>query len=279
MLILELLKSLFLGIVQGITEWLPVSSTGHLILFDEFIKLNVSDEFMNMYEVVIQLGSILAVLVLYFNRLNPFRMKDKKLSLHKPTLTLWAKVIVGIIPAGVLGILLDDWFHDHFFNFICVAVALIVYGIAFIVIERKNKNKNFICSDVSELSYKRAFGIGCFQVLSLIPGTSRSGSTIIGASLLGVSRTAAAEFSFFMAVPVMLGASLLKLLKFGFSFTLDEFAILSVGFITAFLVSLAAIKFLMDYVKRHSFEAFGWYRIILGVALVCYYVVKELCFA
>lgn len=276
---IELLKSLIFGIIQGITEWLPISSTGHLILIDEFLRLDVSDAFKEMFDVVIQLGSILAVIVLYFPRLWPFgRDAAKKITIKKNTLILWLHVIVGAVPAGIVGILLDNWFEAHFFNFIVVSIALVVYGVLFIVIERAHKNKRFTINTVQDITYKKALEIGCFQILALIPGTSRSGSTILGASLLGVSRTAAAEFSFFMAIPVMFGASFLKLLKFGFHFTGLEFGILAVGFISAFLVSLLAIRFLMDYVRRHSFEAFGWYRIILGTAVILYYVIKVICF-
>ncbi len=283
MLFLEMLKSLFLGIVEGITEWLPVSSTGHLIIAGDFIKLELSDAFINMYNYVIQLGAILAVIVLYFKRLNPFVIKEKKLSLSKGIVSLWLKVIVGVIPAALFGLLLDDMLEAFFdsnklLEVIIVSSALVIYGIAFIIVERRNKNKSFVCEEVSALTYRQALGIGCFQVLSIVPGTSRSGSTILGASLLGVSRTAAAEYSFFMAIPVMLGVSALKILKFGFDFSLTELAVLAVGFVTAFAVSLAAIKFLMDYVRRHSFEVFGWYRIVLGVILIAYYLIKEFCF-
>ncbi len=283
MLFFELLKSLFLGIVEGITEWLPVSSTGHLIIAGDFIKLELSDAFINMYNYVIQLGAILAVIVLYFKRLNPFVVKEKKLSLDKNTVSLWFKVIVGVIPAAVFGLLLDDLLESFFdsnklLEVIIVSSALVLYGVAFIVIERRNKNRSFVCEEVGALTYKQAIGIGMFQVLSIVPGTSRSGSTILGASLLGVNRTAAAEYSFFMAIPVMLGVSALKILKFGFDFSASELAVLAVGFVTAFLVSLAAIKFLMDYVRRHSFEVFGWYRIVLGIILIAYYLIKEFCF-
>lgn len=275
---IELLKSLVFGIVQGITEWLPISSTGHLILIDEFLRLDVSEAFKEMFDVVIQLGSILAVIVLYFGRLWPLgRNAQHKIVIKKNTLTLWLHVIVGAVPAGIVGILLDDWFEANFFNFVVVAIALAAYGVLFIVIERAHRNKRFAVNTVEDITYTKALEIGCFQILALIPGTSRSGSTILGASLLGVSRVAAAEFSFFMAVPVMFGASFLKLLKFGFHFSGLEFGILAVGFLTAFLVSLFAIRFLMDYVRRHSFEAFGWYRIILGTAVILYYAIKVIC--
>ncbi|MBQ8162967.1 MAG: undecaprenyl-diphosphate phosphatase [Clostridia bacterium] len=277
---LEALKAFFIGIVQGITEWLPVSSTGHMILFDELVKLDVSDGFFELFEVVIQFGSILAVLVLFFDKLNPFsRKKDDEMK--KKTWSLWFKVIVAVIPAAVIGLLFDDWFNEHFYNYVVVAIALIVYGILFIVIERFNKNKQKKYEDVYDIDYLTAVKIGCFQVLSLIPGTSRSGSTIIGASMVGVSRNAAAEFSFFLAIPVMLGASLLKVLKFavnGVAMTKTEIVVLAVGMITAFLVSLVVIKFLMNFVRRHSFEAFGWYRIILGAVVIGYFIVKNFIF-
>ena len=277
---LEALKAFFIGIVQGITEWLPVSSTGHMILFDELVKLDVSDGFFELFEVVIQFGSILAVLVLFFDKLNPFsRKKDDEMK--KKTWSLWFKVIVAVIPAAVIGLLFDDWFNEHFYNSVVVAIALIVYCILFIVIERFNKNKQKKYEDVYDIDYLTAVKIGCFQVLSLIPGTSRSGSTIIGASMVGVSRNAAAEFSFFLAIPVMLGASLLKVLKFavnGVAMTKTEIVVLAVGMITAFLVSLVVIKFLMNFVRRHSFEAFGWYRIILGAVVIGYFIVKNFIF-
>lgn len=269
-LLLELLKAALLGVVQGVTEWLPISSTGHMILLDEVLSLDVSESFMSMFRVVIQLGSILAVLVLYFHRLNPFSPR-KSAAEKKTCFSLWGKILLAVIPAGVAGVLLDDWLDAHLYNYITVAVTLIVYGVAFIVIERVNKNKKPRCAEVDDIRPSTALKIGCFQMLSLIPGTSRSGSTILGGMLCGVARPAGAEFSFFLALPVMLGASLLKLLKFGFSFTGEELAILAVGTAVAFLVSLAAIRFLVSFVRRHSFEAFGWYRIALGVlVLVCF---------
>jgi len=267
MLIFELLKSMLIGIVQGITEWLPVSSTGHMILLDELISLNVSDEFYKMFLVVIQLGSILAVLFLYFHRLNPLSHK-KSAAERKGTWQMWLRVVIAVIPAGVMGLLLDDFFDAHFYNYITVACALVIYGVLFIVIERRKKNAPCRIDSAEQVDLKTAFLIGCFQILALIPGTSRSGSTILGAMLLGVSRKAAAEFSFFLAIPVMLGASALKLVKFGFNFTGAELAILITAFVTAFLVSLAAIRFLVEFVRRHSFEAFGWYRIALGVIVL-----------
>ena len=272
-----MLKAFVIGVVQGITEWLPVSSTGHMILFDEFLKLQGSEEFKEMFMVVIQLGSILAVAFLYFNNLNPFS-KKKSAYEKKSTLLLWAKVIVGAIPAAIIGVLLDDWFDTHFYNFLVVAIALLVYGILFIIIERLRKGKEFRVETVDDLSFTDALKIGCFQVLSLIPGTSRSGSTIIGGMLSGVSRIASAEFSFFMAIPIMLGASGLKVLKFmlsGVSITANEIIVLIIGIVVAFLVSLVAIRFLMDFVKRHSFESFGWYRIILSIVILAYFFITK----
>ncbi len=278
MIFIELLKSIFIGIVQGITEWLPVSSTGHMILVDEFVNFKASEAFMEMFMVVIQLGSILSVLVLYFHKLNPFSRK-KTTAEKKNTINLWLKVLVGVIPAGVIGVLLDDWFDEHFYNFVVVAIALIVYGIVFIVLERlkAKKGEKPRVETVDDITYKDALAIGCVQVLSLIPGTSRSGSTILGGILRRVSRVAASEFSFFMAIPIMLGASGVKVLKFVIdanTITSTELLILSVGVIVAFFVSLVSIKFLIDFVKRHSFECFGWYRIILGAIVLLYYFVK-----
>ena len=265
--LIELIKVIIIGIIQGITEWLPISSTGHMILADELLRLNVSDAFMEMFRVVIQFGSILAVVVLYFHKLNPFAPSKSDVQ-KRQTWRLWFKVIVGIIPAGIVGVLFDDWLNDHLYNYVTVAVALIVYGVAFIVIEKIRKGKTPRVDSVNRLDYKTALGVGCFQTLSLIPGTSRSGSTILGAMILGMSREAAAEFSFFMAIPVMLGASLLKMLKFGFSFTSSELIVLIVGVLTAFVVSVAAIKFLTGFIKKHSFAVFGWYRIILGAIVL-----------
>ncbi len=272
---IELLKVIAIGIIQGITEWLPISSTGHMILAEELLKLNVSDEFMEMFRVVIQFGSILAVVVLYFKKLNPFA-PSKTQAEKRDTWTLWFKVLVGIIPAGVVGVLLDDWLDEHLYNYVTVAAALIVYGILFIVIEKRNKNRSLPTKILSELTYKKSLAIGAFQMLSLIPGTSRSGSTIIGASILGCERPVAAEFSFFMAIPVMLGASLLKLVKFGFDFTSTELIVMAVGVVTAFVVSVAAIKFLMDYIRKRDFSAFGWYRIILGVIVLIWFAVRTM---
>ena len=272
--ILELLKVIFIGIVQGITEWLPVSSTGHMILTDEFVKLNVSEAFWDMFLVVIQFGSILAVLVLYFHKLNPFSPKKSKAE-RSETLNLWGKVIVGVLPAAVLGLLLDDWLDAMFYNPTTVAITLIVYGILFIWMENRNKNCTPRVQNLGDLTYKTAFYIGCFQLLSLIPGTSRSGSTILGAMLIGASRFVAAEYSFFLAIPVMCGASLLKTAKFFMetSITAPELVILATGVIVAFLVSVFAIKFLMGYIKKHDFKVFGYYRIALGLLVGLYFII------
>lgn len=266
-LFFELLKAALLGIVQGITEWLPISSTGHMILLDEILPMQVSAEFMEMFRVVIQLGSILAVLVLYFSRLSPVFTKKSPAEVKK-CLTLWGKILLAVIPAGVAGVLLDDWLDAHLYNYVTVAVMLIVYGVAFLVIEKMQKNKTPLYAEADDIDAKTAIRIGCFQMLSLIPGTSRSGSTILGGMLSGVSRPAGAEFSFFLALPVMAGASALKLLKFGFAFTAEELLILAVGTLVAFAVSLVAIRFLVAFVRRHSFAAFGWYRIALGALVL-----------
>ncbi len=270
---LEMLKVVLLGIVEGITEWLPISSTGHLILVDEFVKLGASDAFKEMFNVVIQLGAILAVVVLFFHKLNPFSPK-KTVEEKKDTISLWMKVVIACIPAGVLGILFDDWMEAHFHNYVVVSLMLILYGVLFIVIERWNKGRNAVVTDLAQLSYKTALLIGVFQVLSLIPGTSRSGATIIGALLLGVTRYVAAEFTFFLAIPVMVGASGVKILKFlkdGGGFSGTEAGMLIVGCLVAFLVSAVAIKFLMGYVKKHDFAVFGYYRIILGILVLGYF--------
>ncbi|MBM6614446.1 undecaprenyl-diphosphate phosphatase [Desemzia sp. RIT804] len=266
----EILKAVFLGVVEGITEWLPISSTGHMILVDEFIKLNTSAAFMEMFLVVIQLGAILAVVLIYFHKLNPFA-PSKSTQEKKDTMSIWFKVVVGVIPAGVMGVLLDDWLNEHLFNYQTVAVMLIVYGVLFIVIENRNENRAATTETFKDLTYKTAFLIGVFQVLSLIPGTSRSGATILGAILLGTSRFVATEFSFFMSIPIMFGASLIKVLNFGFNFTGSEIAILLTGMITAFVVSVIAIKFLMKYIKNNDFKAFGWYRIVLGILVLGYF--------
>lgn len=267
---IELIKAAILGVVEGITEWLPISSTGHMILVEEFIKLNASEAFMGMFRVVIQLGAIMAVVLLYFNKLNPFSSK-KTPKQKKDTIELWLKVIVGVVPAGVVGLLFDDWINEHFFNYMTVVITLIVYGVLFILIENKNKGKAPKITSFKDLSYKTALGIGFFQVLSLVPGTSRSGATILGAIILGASRSIAAEFSFFLSIPVMFGASGLKLLKFGFEFTSMEAAVLLTGMIVAFLVSVIAIRFLLKYIKNNDFKAFGWYRILLGILVLIYF--------
>ena len=273
---IEILKAVLFGIVEGITEWLPVSSTGHIILLDEFIRLNASDEFKSMFDVVIQLGAILAVIVLFFHKLNPFALSKTKEEKNQ-TWQLWFKVVAAIIPSGVVGVLLDDWMDAKLHNGIVVSIALIVYGIAFILVERRNQGKHLkMVDDVHAIDYKTAIIIGIFQCLSLVPGTSRSGSTILGAILIGVGRSAGAEFSFFMAIPTMLGASAIKFLKFmltGVGITGMEIAVLAVGCVVSFIVSLLVIKALMDYVRRHSFSAFGVYRIILGIIVLAYFAI------
>ena len=272
---MELLKAVLFGIVEGVTEWLPISSTGHLILLNEFITLNVSDAFRSMFDVVIQLGAILAVIVLFFHKLNPFS-PTKSEGEKKQTWQLWFKVVAAIIPSGIVGVLFDDWMEAHFHNATVVSIALIVYGVAFILVERRNARRvgGKTAEDVYAIDYKTALLIGCFQCLSLIPGTSRSGSTILGAILIGVGRSAGAEFSFFMAIPTMLGASAIKGLKFllsGVAATGTEIGVLIVGCVVSFLVSLLVIRGLMEYVRRHSFSAFGVYRIILGVVVLVYF--------
>jgi len=273
---IEILKAILFGIVEGVTEWLPISSTGHLILLNEFIYLKVSEEFQSMFDVVIQLGAILAVIVLFFHKLNPFA-PSKTAPQKKQTWELWFKVIAAIIPSGVVGVLFDDWMDAHLHNGIVVSVALIVYGIAFILVERKNQGKHLrMTDDVQAITYRTALMIGLFQCLSLVPGTSRSGSTILGAIMLGVGRSAGAEFSFFMAIPTMLGASAIKMLKFmlsGVGITTMEIGILVVGCVVSFIVSLLVIKALMDYVRRHSFSAFGIYRIVLGAVVLAYFLI------
>lgn len=281
MLLLELLKSLFLGVVEGITEWLPISSTGHLILVDEFIKLNVSTEFMDMYRYVIQLGAILAVLLLFFHRLNPF--SPRKSSLQKnQTWTLWGKVVLACIPSAAVGLPLNDWMDEHLMNPWVVAAALIVYGVGFLVIE--NQRRTPAIRRTSDLTWQTALLIGLFQTLSIIPGTSRSGATILGAIIIGCARPVAAEFSFFLAIPTMVGVSILKLGKFFVEklaagepfFTGEEAAILAVGFVVSFLVSVVCIRFLMDFVKKHDFKIFGWYRIVLGILVLLFFGIQAL---
>ena len=271
---IELLKAILFGIVEGITEWLPISSTGHLILLNEFVNLNMSDEFRSMFDVVIQLGAILAVVVLFFHKLNPIA-PSKSSQEKKQTWELWFKVIVAILPSGILGVLFDDWMDENLHNGIVVAIALIVYGVAFLLVERRNAGKySRAITEVHGIDYKTALLIGLFQCLSLIPGTSRSGSTILGAILIGVGRSAGAEFSFFMAIPTMLGASAIKGLKFllsGVSATGTEIGVLVVGCVVSFLVSMVVIKGLMEYVRKHSFSAFGVYRIVLGIVVLAYF--------
>ncbi len=269
--ILEWLKVLVFGIVEGITEWLPISSTGHMILVDEFIHLNVSSAFREMFLVVIQLGAILAVVILYFGRLWPFASPSGGW-MKRDTWSLWFKVIAAVLPSALIGLFFDDQIDALFYNYPTVALTLIIYGILFIVLENRNKGRVPSVNSIRELTYPAAILIGVFQVLSLIPGTSRSGATILGAILLGTSRSVATEFSFFLAIPVMFGASLLKLVKFGFHFTGTEIAVLLTGMITAFAVSIFAIRFLTGYVKQHDFKAFGYYRIVLGVLILAYFI-------
>jgi len=271
--LLEIFKAFILGLVEGITEWLPISSTGHMILVDEFLKLNVSDAFMEMFRVVIQLGAILAVVVLYFNKLNPFALKKTSLE-KKQTWSLWLKVAVASIPAGITGVLFDDKIDELFYNPWTVAVTLILYGAAFILIENRNKNREPKTKMMQDLTYQTALIIGVFQMLALIPGTSRSGATIVGAILIGTSRSVAAEFTFFLAIPAMFAASALKIIDFGFDFTGSELAILITGMVVAFVVSILAIKFLMGYIKKHDFKVFGWYRIALGLLVILYFLLK-----
>lgn len=274
--IIEILKVIVLGIVEGITEWLPISSTGHLIIVNEFLKLKASDAFVEMFNVVIQLGAILAVIVLYFKRLWPIdKKKDSKgLEWNKDKLILWAKILVACVPAGIIGIIFNDNIDEIFYNPYVVSVTLIIYGVAFILIEIRNRNKEFKITDVKAMTFKTALIIGLFQVLALIPGTSRSGATIVGAMLIGTSRTAAAEFTFFLAIPVMAGASLVKILKFvsdGTGFTQNQLYMLLIGMLVAYLVSMLVIKFLMSYIRKHDFKPFGVYRIILGIAVLLYF--------
>ena len=278
---IELLKAVLFGIVEGITEWLPISSTGHMILLDKFIKLNVTDAFYEMFQVVIQLGAILAVIVLFYHKLNPFSLK-KDLTQKKDTWQLWFKVIVAVLPSAVIGLFLDDWMDEHLYNYVVVAIALVVYGVAFLFLEKGNKENRI--DNVYAIDYKTAILIGAFQCLALIPGTSRSGSTILGAIILGVGRSAGAEFSFFLAIPTMLGASALKLLKYAKEImegaaaapNSTELGVLAVGCVVSFLVSLLVIKGLMEYVRNHKFSSFGIYRIILGIAVLGYFLITSL---
>ena len=269
---IEILKAVFFGIVEGITEWLPISSTGHLILLDEFVKLNATDSFKELFFVVIQLGAILAVIVTFWRKLLPVSFEsEKKLQVRKDVFSLWGKILVACVPAAVIGLLFDDQIDALFYNPQTVAITLILYGVLFIIIENRQKNRAFKITDVDQISYTTALYIGVFQVLALIPGTSRSGATIVGALLIGVSRVAAAEFTFYLAVPVMFGASLLKLLKLGVPGTGPEMVVLMTGTLVAFVVSLVVIRFLMTYIKKRSFTVFGWYRILLGATVALYF--------
>ena len=268
---IEVLKAILFGVVEGITEWLPISSTGHMILLDEFVKLNVSKEFLDLFLVVIQLGAILAVVVIYWNKLIPLSTKHG-LHISRRKCKMWVKIIVASIPAGVVGILWDDVFTKYFYNYQTVAIMLILVGVVFIIIERANKNKIAKIDSIDDISYGQAFLIGVFQMIAAIfPGTSRSGSTIVGSLMLGISRTAAAEFTFFLAVPAMFGGSAIKILKYSGGFNSAEVALLAIGMIVAFVLSIIAIKFLMSYIKKHDFKVFGWYRIILGIAVIGYF--------
>lgn len=297
----EIIKAIILGIVEGITEWLPISSTGHMILVDEFLQLNVSGEFKELFLVVIQLGAIMAVVLLYWNKLWPFYKRELSAQMirelqekpapvrtvrtwiekycDKEKWILWFKIIVACLPTIIIALPFNDFIEEHFNNYLVVAITLILYGILFIVIEKYNRRRRPSCRSLKKLTFKTAFLIGCFQVLSVIPGTSRSGSTIIGGILVGTSRTVAAEFTFFLAIPVMFGASFLKLLKFGFTFTAFEVMILIIGVLVAFVVSILAIKFLVGYIKKHDFTAFGWYRIVLGIVVVGYFIGKNFLFS
>ena len=269
--IIEVLKAILFGVVEGITEWLPISSTGHMILLDEFVKLNVSKEFLDLFLVVIQLGAILAVVVIYWNKLIPLSTKPG-LHISRRKCKMWVKIIVASIPAGVVGILWDDVFTKYFYNYQTVAIMLILVGVVFIIIERSNKNKIARVDSIDDISYGQAFLIGVFQMIAAIfPGTSRSGSTIVGSLMLGISRTAAAEFTFFLAVPAMFGGSAIKILKYSGGFNSAEVALLAIGMIVAFVLSIIAIKFLMSYIKKHDFKVFGWYRIVLGIAVIGYF--------
>lgn len=268
----DILKTILFGIVEGITEWLPISSTGHLLILQSMVGEIISHDFMEMFDVVIQLGAILAVVVIYFNKLNPF--SSKKTAIEKQnTINLWIKVIVACLPAAVIGLLLDDWLDAHLFKTSVVAVTLILYGIAFIVVEERHRGKKFKYKDLNTLPLSVAIGIGMFQVLALVPGTSRSGATILGGMILGASRYVSAEFTFFLAIPVMFGASLLKLVKFGLAFSFGEFFALILGMVVSFVVSILAIKFLMNYIKKHNFKVFGIYRIILGIVILVFFAI------
>lgn len=271
---IEILKVIFIGIVEGITEWLPISSTGHMLLVDQFIALNMSIPFKEMFFVVIQLGAILAVVVIFWKKMFPFQFGNKAQSIiKKETFSLWFKVVIACVPGAIVTILFDDYIEANLHTPLVIALALIFYGVAFIVIELWNKKRLPTTTRLNDITYKTAFIIGLFQVLSIIPGTSRSGATIIGALLIGISRVVAAEFTFFLAVPVMFGLSALKILKFGFSFTSAELLILGIGMVVAFVVSVIVIKFLLGYIKKHDFKVFGWYRIILGIIMIAYFAI------
>lgn len=275
MSLLEIIKAIILGIVEGITEWLPISSTGHMILVDEFLHLNMSEDFKNMFFVVIQLGAILAVVVLYWNKLFPFSIKNKYL-VKIDVMVMWLKILVACIPAAVIGILWDDEIDNLFYHYQTVVLALIVFGILFIVIENRNKKQEFKINSIKDITFQTAAIIGVFQLIAAVfPGTSRSGATILGAMLIGVARSAATEFTFFLAVPVMFGASLLKIIKFGFDLSEFEIIVLLTGMITAYIVSIVIIRFLTGYIKKHDFKVFGWYRIILGCIVLCYFLGKN----
>lgn len=274
---IEILKAILFGIVEGVTEWLPVSSTGHMILLDEFVKLKVTDAFYEMFQVVIQLGAILAVILLFFNKLNPLSLKKTQTE-RKRVWQLWFKVVVAVLPSAVIGLLLDDWMDAHLYNYVVVAITLVLYGIAFIYVERLNEKRTLRQIDVYDIDYRTAILIGCFQCLSLIPGTSRSGATILGAILLGVGRAAGAEFSFFLAIPTMLGASALKLVKFvlsGVTASATEISVLLVGCVVSFVVSVVVIRGLMEYVRKRSFSVFGVYRIVLGALVLGYFLIAR----
>ena len=271
MSLVEVLKIIVLGIVEGFTEWLPISSTGHMILVEEFLHMSTSAEFNSMFRVVIQLGAIMAVVVLYFHKLNPFS-KHKTAKQKRMTMNLWCKIIVACLPAAVLGLLFDDVLDKYLYNYVVVALMLIIYGI-FFIIEKKNANTRPAITKLSQMTYSTAFGIGLFQVLALVPGTSRSGATILGALMLGTSRFVATEFTFYLAIPVMFGASALKIIKFGFHYTALEVAILLVGCLVAFVVSIVAIKFLLSYLKKNDFKVFGYYRIVLGILVLIYFAI------
>ncbi|CAM3491012.1 undecaprenyl-diphosphate phosphatase [Erysipelothrix anatis] len=270
--IIEILKAIFLGIVEGVTEWLPISSTGHMILVDEFLKLNVSPEFMSLFLVVIQLGAVLAVVLIYWHKLNPFKSKNGKLHVEPEIMSMWMKIVFACLPAAIIGILFDDVFEALFYNPVTVAIMLILFGIFFIVVENRNVGRKPKVTKISQITYQTAMIIGLFQLIAAVfPGTSRSGATIVGALLIGVSRVVAAEFTFFMSIPVMFGASLLKIVKIGFNFTLMEYIILFTGMATAFIVSVIVIKLLLGYIKKNDFKVFGYYRIVLGLIVLAYF--------